>query len=264
MRKLYYCFLLLWPSTFVFAQENKAKVLAIYPTSDSIPVNILRFYVQFSAPIQEMDILKHIQLRNEEGKNITGVFFENQFELWSEDRTKVTIIVDPGRAKLGLLANNEMGRAFDEGKRYTLAIDSLLLDFNDQNLSNSFTKTFIAVKEDMVAPDTKNWELLLPTINTNNPIIINFNDRIDHVSANTLIKIVKGNEEVEGKIMLQNNEQKWLFTPKKKWGSGAYQVIANARLEDISANTIHQVFEHKPSDFKQNNQHHFTIKFLLK
>ena len=64
--------------------------------------------------MQEMDILKHIKLTTEEGKNITGVFFDNQYELWNKDRTEVTLIVDPGRVKLGLLANNKMGRAFDE------------------------------------------------------------------------------------------------------------------------------------------------------
>ena len=71
------------------AQNIAPKVLEVYPTTDSIPVNILRFYIQFSAPMQEMNILKHIKLSNEDGKNITGVFFENQYELWNDDRTKV-------------------------------------------------------------------------------------------------------------------------------------------------------------------------------
>jgi hypothetical protein len=264
MKKLTCYFLFLCSINFVFGQENKPKILAIYPTTDSIPVNILRFYIQFSAPMQEMNILKHIQLRNEEGKNMTGVFFENQYELWDENRTKITLIIDPGRVKLGLLANNKMGRAFDEGKKYSLTIDSLLLDFNDQKLSKSFSKTFVAVKADTIAPDTKKWELELPKTNTYEPIVISFKDKIDHISAQTLIKIVKGNSEIEGKITLQNDDQKWLFTPKNKWKIGYYQVIVNPRLEDISANSINQIFDHKPSDFKQNNRDNLVVKFLLK
>ncbi len=261
MKKLTSIFLLFCSINFVFGQENKPKILAIYPTTDSIPVNILRFYVQFSAPIQEMDILKHIHLQDETGKDMTRVFFENQYELWNENRTTVTLIIDPGRVKLGLLANNKMGRAFDEGKKYSLTVDSLLLDFNDQKLSKSFTKTFVAVQADTIAPDTKKWELLLPKVNTNEPLVINFKDKIDHISAQTFIKIRQGNKEIEGKISLQNGEQKWLFIPKSKWQITDYQIIVNPTLEDIAANSVHQVFDHKPVEFKQNNSNNLIIQF---
>ena len=261
MKKHTFIFLLFCSINFAFGQENMPKILAIYPTTDSIPVNILRFYVQFSAPMQEMDILKHIHLQNEEGKNISGIFFENQYELWSENRTKVTLIIDPGRVKLGLLANNTMGRAFDVGKLYTLKVDSLLLDFNDQKLRNSFSKTFIAVQQDTIAPDTKKWELLLPKVNTCESLVINFNDKIDHISAQTLTKIRKGNKEIKGKISLQNGEEQWLFTPKNKWQMGEYQVIVHPKLEDIAANSVHQTFDHKTSEFKQNNSNNFIIQF---
>jgi hypothetical protein len=263
MLKLIYSLLLLCSITVVLGQENKPKIVAVYPTTDSIPVNILRFYIQFSAPMQEMDILKHIKLSNEEGKNISGVFFENQYELWNENRTEVTLIVDPGRVKLGLLANNTMGRAFDEGKKYTLTIDSLLMDFNDQKLSESFTKTFVAVKEDRQPPDTKLWEISLPKANTKAAISIDFKDKIDHISAQTLIKIFKDKKEIIGKIKLENKEQLATFSPNQKWAKGDYQIIINPRLEDITANSINQIFDHKPSDFKQKNNDNYILNFTI-
>lgn len=249
-------------STSVFAQSP--KVLSVYPSSDSIPVNILRFYIQFSAPMQEMDILKHIQINNEAGNNITGIFFENQYELWNEDRTKITLIVDPGRVKLGLLANNKMGRAFDVGKKYTLIIDSLLLDFDDKKLKNKFTKTFVAVQEDRLAPDTKTWKLSLIKSNTKEKLSIDFKDKIDHISAQTLIKIVKDTKEVEGSISLLNQDQKWVFKPNKKWEKGNYQILVNPRLEDIAANSVNQVFDHKPSDFNPKKQESLVLNFTIK
>ncbi len=236
----------------VFSQNP--HVTAIYPTSDSIPVNILRFYIQFSAPIQEMDILKHIQLTNEEGENSTGVFFENQYELWNKDRTKITLIIDPGRVKLGLYANNKMGRAFDIGKKYTLTIDSLLLDFNDKKLKKSFTKTFIAVKEDNLAPDIKTWNLLLPKSKTKETITINLNDKIDHISAQTYIKIVHNKKEIHGEISLKNKEQKWVFKPNMNWRKGNYTIIIHPHLEDIVANSMNQIFDHSPLDLNQENK----------
>ncbi len=248
----------------VNAQNIAPKVLEVYPTTDSIPVNILRFYIQFSAPMQEMNILKHIKLSNEESKDITGVFFENQYELWNEERTKVTLIIDPGRVKLGLLANNKMGRAFDEDKKYTLTIDSLLMDFNDRKLSGKFTKTFIAIKEDRVSPDTENWKLLLPKANSSDAILIEFQDKIDHVSAHTLIKVFQNKKEIQGQISLSNQEQNWVFKPFKNWEKGNYSIIINPRLEDIAANSLNQIFDHNPLDFKSNNSDNISINFTIK
>ena len=263
MKNFIYILFFLFLAITVFGQKSKPKVIVIYPTTDSIPVNILRFYVQFSAPMQEMDILNHIQLRNEEGKNLTGVFFENQYELWNQNRTEVTLIVDPGRVKLGLLANNKMGRAFDEGKKYTLTIDSSLLDFNNQTLSSSFTKTFIAVKEDVHPPDTKNWTISLPKANSSEAVSIDFKDKIDHISAHTLIKVFKDGREINGKISLIEEEEKWVFKPNKYWKKGNYSIIVNPQLEDIAANSVNQVFDHSPSDFKQKNKDIIILKFII-
>ena len=257
-------FILLLFSTSLFAQnKNTPKVLEIYPTTGSIPVNILRFYIQFSSPMQEIDILRHIKLTNEKGENITGVFFENQYELWNKDRTKITLIIDPGRVKSGLFANNEMGRAFDEGKKYTLEVDSLLLDFKDQKLSESFTKKFVAVKEDNIPPDPKLWKLSLPKTNTKNNISIAFNDKIDHISAQTLIRIFKDKKPINGKILLAIDEEKISFVPNNKWKKGKYQILINPQLEDISANSVNQIFDHKLLDFKPNNKDNITLNFII-
>ncbi|PIY09911.1 MAG: hypothetical protein COZ18_07115 [Flexibacter sp. CG_4_10_14_3_um_filter_32_15] len=263
LKLICYLLLLLCSIPAVFGQEDKPIIVTVYPTTDSIPVNILRFYIQFSAPMQEMDILSHIKLRNKEGKNITGVFFENQYELWNEDRTKVTLIVDPGRVKLGLLANNKMGRAFDVGKKYTLTIDSLLLDFNDQQLKENFTKTFIAVQEDTLPPDTKLWQLTVPKVNTQDVITIDFKDKIDHISAQTLIKVFQNNKEIHGLISLTNKEQKYTFKPDKNWKKGSYQILAHPSLEDIAANSVNQVFDHNPLDFNQKNKDNLTLNFII-
>lgn len=268
MLKASLLFLLLFFGVVVFGQKNNPKnnpkVLAVYPNSDSIPVNILRFYVQFSVPMQEMDILKHIKLADENGKNLTGVFFENQYELWNENRTLVTLIIDPGRVKLGLLANNKMGRAFDEGKKYTLTIDSLLLDFNNRTLSKSFTKIVTAVQEDRLAPDIKNWKLHLPKCHSKQAITIHFNDKIDYISAQTLITIFKDEVVIKGAFLLINQDQTLTFIPYKNWKKGNYTIRINSQLEDIAANSLNQVFDHKPSDFEPKITKYHSLYFTIR
>lgn len=246
------------------AQGQNPKVVAIYPSTDSIPVNVTRFYIEFSKPMQEMNILKHIKLTNKKGENITGVFFENQYELWDYDRKKVTLLVDPGRVKLGLLANNTMGRAFEEGQEYTLMVDSLLLDFDDQKLASSFSKSFVAIKEDRIPPKVELWKYKVPKSNTKEPIIIDFNDKLDHVLAQSFILITCNRKKIEGEIVLENNEEQWVFKPKKEWKAGNYEIFVNKSLEDIATNSMNQLFDHKPENFENITSENLIIDFTIK
>lgn len=249
----------------LFAQKNSLpEVTHIYPTVDSLPLNLTRFYIRFSRPMQEMGILNHIKLTNKEGENITGVFYENQYELWDINRTKVTLIIDPGRVKTGLSANRLMGRAFVEGEEYTLTVDSLLLDFNDQQLARSFSKTFVAVKEDRTPPRVELWHYNVPKSKSKQKLVIDFNDKIDHISAQTLIRITYKGKTVEGEILLKNQEQQSVFEPKKQWKKGTYKIEVSPSLEDIATNSMNQVFDHKVGDLKNTNRQNSIINFTIK
>ena len=263
--KCLFCFLVSIYSVVCFAQKIKPAVINIYPVSDSIPVNILRFYIEFSQPMQEMGILDHIRLIREDGKNITGVFFENQYELWNQDRTQVTLIVDPGRVKTGLMAHNLLGRAFDEGVTYYLEVDSLLLSFHNEEMNSRFIKKFIAICEDTTAPDLSHWFLSSPHANTKDIYTIRFNDKIDHISAQTLIKIIDNKGMgIEGEITLGNDQSVWIFKPKQNWHGGTYKLIVNSRLEDIAANTLNGVFDHKKGSLKrEKEQYTEQLEFIV-
>ena len=85
------------------AKETKpTEVEEIYPSSDKVPENLLRFYVQFSAPMRQGDIYKHLQILKEDGTPVVLPFLEIEQELWSRDSTRLTLLLDPGRIKRGL------------------------------------------------------------------------------------------------------------------------------------------------------------------
>ncbi|MEO0754423.1 MAG: hypothetical protein AAFY85_06450, partial [Pseudomonadota bacterium] len=72
----------------------------IYPTSDVLPANLLRFYVYFSEPMQRSAALEHVTLRSvSTGKAVTGAFFQSRYDLWSTDGRRLTLLLDPGRVK---------------------------------------------------------------------------------------------------------------------------------------------------------------------
>lgn len=246
------------------AQQSQPFIVTVYPTTDSIPVNILRFYIRFSQPMQEVGILKHVQLKDSESVNITGVFFDNDYELWNKDRTEVTLIVDPGRVKTGLLAHNKMGWAFDEWKTYTLTIDSLLIDFNDRHLSKTYRKKIVAIPANSVAPDINNWQISIPTKNTQDTLMLDFTTPIDHISASTFIRVKDAEGHiVKGDVSLGEKERTWLFKPSLKWKQGNYTIEINSDLEDIVANSLRGVFDHPAGTFKlvaDVQDLHFQIK----
>ena len=73
------------------------------------------------------------------------------------------------------------------------------MDFNDQKLNKSFTKTFVAVKEDRQPPDTKLWQLTFPKANSTEPILIDFKDKIDELLTLEMAAQVSGLSESEAK-----------------------------------------------------------------
>lgn len=96
------------------AEEKKPNVFVeeVYPSSNILPENLLRFYIYFSEPMMTSDSLESVYLADSNGKKLKGVFFKNRFDLWSSDKTRLTLLFDPGRVKTGLVAHNKMGRAF--------------------------------------------------------------------------------------------------------------------------------------------------------
>ncbi|MEL7026957.1 MAG: hypothetical protein AAGO57_06985, partial [Pseudomonadota bacterium] len=97
---------------------GQTRIDAIYPSGSTFPENILRVYFYFSGPMAEAEILDNITLSRADGTPVDAAFLSNRFDLWSPDRTRLTLLFDPARVKTGLEANTELGRALEEGEAY--------------------------------------------------------------------------------------------------------------------------------------------------
>ena len=71
----------------------------VYPSSDVLPENLLRFYVHFSAPMQRGGVQGHIFLLDAEGQEVKGAFLNLATELWDSAMQRLTILLHPGRIK---------------------------------------------------------------------------------------------------------------------------------------------------------------------
>jgi hypothetical protein len=76
--------------------------VAISPAADLLPANILRFYVQFSAPAEAAFERAQLRLIAADGEVVPDAFLVLNEELWSPDGRRLTVLMEPGRIKRGM------------------------------------------------------------------------------------------------------------------------------------------------------------------
>lgn len=234
--------------------ENKPIVTQVYPTSNKLPENLLRMYIQFSKPMKTINNLKHIKLFDDTGEEVKGVIFNNVYELWNDAQTQLTIIFDPARVKTGLIANELLGRVLKPNQTYHLVINNLQ-DVYGNYLKESYTKTFSVIKEDIVSPNTDLWKIELPNINTNEDLKISFANSIDMMSLLHKIRIYNSdNEIIKGSIRIGKEEKTIELLPEEKWVKGNYLLKINSRLSDPSGNNLNGLFDHAIGSLKNNQE----------
>ncbi len=231
------------------------QVSNIFPMSKNLPENILRFYIQFDRPMREGDFLDHIRLHDlSNDQDLTGVFFDNQYELWSKDRKQITLLVDPGRVKTGLQAHNTQGRAFVAGNQYRLTVLSSWRGLDGQPLQTQVSKTFTATPEIMQGIDADAWQLNRPQIDSKEVLWIQTDRAADHMSVQSYLFVIdaQGNELPGEWRLLAPTEIE--FSPHSAWTAKPHTVHINARFEDVVGNNLNGAFDHEKGSLRQASE----------
>jgi hypothetical protein len=213
------------------------RVEHVYPSTNVLPANTLKLYICFSAPMSAGDALQHIQLLDDAGTPLPGGFLDQ--ELWDPDRTRLTVLFDPGRIKRGLVPAREAGAPIVEGRHYTLAIDHGWLDAHGAPLTGDFRKTFTGGPTDRTPPDPKHWRLLPPRAGTSDPLIVHFPKPMDYALLQRTVDV----DRVAGSVSVADDETEWRFVPDTPWKAGLYHLTADNTLEDISGNHLDRPFD---------------------
>ncbi|MEM9336704.1 MAG: Ig-like domain-containing protein [Patescibacteria group bacterium] len=220
------------------------QVTAVYPTSDVLPANLLRLYVQFSEPMKTVGNLERIQLLDQSGTEVPHVFFNNVQELWNHEQTQLTLIVDPARVKTGLVAHETLGRALVPGKTYTLVVAGLENTFH-QPMPEMYEKAFTVTDADLNTPDLSRWELSAVAVGSKAALEVTFPEPLDYLSLQQRLTVTTAEDVVvPGTIMITNQETIWRFTPAASWEAGEYRLQVNTRLEDPAGNNLNGLFDH--------------------
>lgn len=238
------------------------ELIAIYPSTNTVPENLLKMYFQFSKPMQEVgSALDFIKVTNNTTKKEVDVFLELNTELWNKEHTRLTLWLDPGRIKTDLIPNREKGLPILRGNEYTLTIDSNWGDANGNTLSKSYQKTFNVVERDAKKPNIEEWNLLVNL----DVLTIHFNEPLDGVLASKSFQVKNSNNEiVVGDFELVNHEQTLKFQPEYPFALGEYSLVVESKLEDLAGNNLNHPFDNDLTKKEGQNISEFkTLKFTV-
>src|SRR5205085_1618452 len=160
--------------------------------------NLLRWYVELSAPMEPGAALEHVHLLDASGNEVRGAFLAGGEELWDPARRRLTLLLDPGRVKRGIRTNEESGAPLIAGRRYRLVIDADWRDGRGAALVSGFTREFVAVVDDRVSPDVTKWRVTAPRGGSRTPLLVAFGESLDHALASRRIEVARGEERIAG------------------------------------------------------------------
>jgi hypothetical protein len=222
---------------------SSTRVAEVYPTTDVLPSNELKFYVYFSAPMQRGGVWQHIRLLDDTGKKVDLAFLEIDQELWDPNNQRLTILFDPGRIKRGVKPQMDTGSAIVEGRHYTLVIDKELRDAHGVELVAPFRKEFRGEASIRTGVDLKDWKIRPPAAGSRDPLQIDFPRPLDYAILEHVIHVDTHGGEIPGVVSIDAHETRWRFIPSTPWRSGSHTLVIDMALEDLAGNRIGRPFD---------------------
>ncbi|MYC31165.1 MAG: hypothetical protein F4X65_13925 [Chloroflexi bacterium] len=222
-----------------------ARVEAIYPDVSSVPVNLLKIYVQFSESMSEGRAERSIRVyREDTGEPLEGVFVPLDPELWDPERKRLTLLLDPARIKHGLVPNMEAGYPLIEGVPFRLVIGSEFRNAAGSPMLSCAERVYQVGPEVSERLIPNRWQLTVPPVGSRDPLLVEFDRPLDYalLQRSLWIEGPQGNP-VAGGARSGNGESSWTFAPDLPWTEGPYRLVVAPELEDLAGNSPVRVFD---------------------
>lgn len=219
-------------------------VRQVYPSGSTLPENLLKFYLHFTAPMSRGDVYDFIHLLDADGREIDGAFLKVDEELWDRDGVRLTLLIDPGRIKRDVGPREGFGPVLEAGRSYTLLIDAHWPDAKGRTLEGPYRKPFRTTDADATSPDLSSWQIRPPAAETVAPLLVDAPEPLDHALFQRLVRIQgPDGRDVAGRATVTEGEARWSFIPDAPWRPGGYRLAVGAELEDRAGNNLRGPFE---------------------
>jgi hypothetical protein len=224
-------------------RPGTAEVLDIYPTAPTVPRNLLRLYVAFSAPMSEGSAATHVRLVDTTGAAVVGALLSTEHELWDAGRRRLTVLLDPARIKRGLLAHRQAGYALRTGGSFRLVVDREFLDARGAPLAGAAERCYEIAGDERRRLEPAGWDLRVPPAHTLEPLEVTFDRPLDHGLLARCLHVVGPVGATEGRTEAGAGERSWRLTPSTPWAPETHRLVVDRILEDVAGNSVSRVFE---------------------
>ncbi len=227
------------------ARRASTVVTHIYPTAGQLPVNALRFYVHFSAPMSEGQAGTAVELRDVGwGQPLPGAVLPMEPELWDQRRTRLTLLLDPGRIKRGLIPHTEGGYPLTPGRSVVLVIHGAFLDASGAPLAARSERRYTVGPAIRRRLEPRDWRIEAVHVATRLPVPVIFDRPVDHALGLRCLTVIDASgTPVPGQSTLGAEERSWAFTPASAWHASPYTLLVSPELEDVAGNSVTRVFD---------------------
>ncbi|SMG27034.1 hypothetical protein SAMN05661096_01566 [Marivirga sericea] len=223
------------------------RLINVYPLSNEVPANFLKFYLEFSNSMGEVNPYEKISLYKGNQK-LEHAILRLDPPLWNEDRTVLTVWLEPGRIKTDLGPNRMIGSILKPADSIEILIEPLR-GMNALKMDSTYRKRIVILPRDEIKPSIQNWKLETPVVSSTEQLMINTLEVMDYGSTVSGIKILYGGKDFSGSTDFVNDTTV-SFKPDAKWKSGSYILRVNTKVEDLAGNNFNRLFE---EDLHGNN-----------
>lgn len=231
------------------------EIVAIYPSGPNIPENTLRFYIHFSTPMKPHVSTDYIKLVDANGMQDNAAFMAFKQELWSEDRKRLTILMDPGRIKRGVAQNLTLGPALQEGGAYSIVVEAGWPTANNSEKLPRYENAFFVSQSLRTLPDPNLWTIVAPKKRSNDPLVVEFDRPFDHALLQNRMSVLdEGGRPISGAVSIENQETTWRFEPKGAWRHSQIQIVIDTELEDVAGNNFIDLLDHSLDTVASTNK----------
>jgi hypothetical protein len=225
-------------------QPGGTRVAGIYPTAAEVPVNLLRLYVWFSAPMSEGLAGRQVRLARDDGSVLAGALRPAEEELWDAARRRLTVLLDPARIKRGLPGHDAEGYPLSPGEPFRLIVGSGFLDAQGLPLQAPAQRRYHVSGEERRHVSPGDWGLTVPALGTAQPLRVSFDRPLDHGLLRRCLRVTgPDGRPVAGTPRIGHEERSWQLTPDRAWARGDHQLIVDPVLEDLAGNSVSRVFD---------------------
>ena len=221
---------------------STTEVVGIRPTGGTVPRNLLRCYVEFSAPMREAGAT-HVRLLDADGAPLVGALLATEYELWDPERRRLTVLFDPARIKRGLVPHRQLGYPLREGESVTLVVDAEFPDASGRPLRAGATRTWRVLGDERRHVTPSSWTLQPGTAGTTESLTVTFDRPLDHGLVAHCLRVHGPDGAVAGSGTVGPEDGSWTFAPAGPWLDAEHRLVVDPVLEDVAGNSVQRVFD---------------------